>query len=429
MVERVFTELISEIQKRVIVKSNMQEKLTQNIVHDFTHKLLQTATINALKQYVKWQRAIRSSNEHIRSPDISPISINLDLTTACNFACPHCVDLQVLNTGDMLAFEDVKTILDILHSQGLSSVILVGGGEPTLNRHFSDIVRYIKGLGIQVGISTNGSRMNKIIEVSDCLDEKDWIRLSLDAGTNESFQRIHRPKTKISLKGICESVREIVDINAGVWIWFSFIATWEGCRVNGKALLDNIDEIPDAVQLAKESGFSHFSLKPCLVRLKDSRQESLLFGITEEQIARIVNRIKRKTLEARKIAGDKIKIVESTNLLAMFNSELDKLNRQTKTCHLQFFRQVVTPIGIYHCPSYRGQPKAWLADINGYTSENNFSQTREATEKMLVRFNASEECDNIVCIYNSTNRWMEGLIESETDVDSLEIVDGENFFF
>lgn len=407
----------------------MQEEATQNIVHDFTYKLLQPSTINVLKQYVKWQRAIRSSNVHIPCPNISPISINLDVTTACNFACPHCVDLQILNIGDILAFKDVKTILDILHSKGLRSVILIGGGEPTLNRHFGDIVRYIKNLGMQVAVSTNGSMMNKIIEICDCLDEKDWIRLSLDAGTDDSFQIIHRPRIKISLQDACESVRKIVDINNSMWIWFSYIATWEGCKVNGQALLDNIDEIPNAVQLAKESGFSHFSLKPCLVRLQDSKQESLLFGVNEEQIARITDRIKRKTLEAKDIAGDKIKIVESTNLLAMFNSDLDEFKEHPETCHMQFFRQVLTPIGIYNCPSYRGEPKAWLADKNGYTSEDNFSETIEATAKMIARFNASEECNNIVCIYNSTNKWIEGLIESNIDLDSLATVDGENFFF
>ena len=406
----------------------MQEEVNQNMIHDFSYKLLQTSTINTLKRYVKWQRAIRSSNVHIRSSGISPISINLDLTTACNFACPHCVDLQVLNTGDMLAFENVKTMLDILHSEGLRSVILIGGGEPVLHRHFGDIVRYIKGLGMQVAIVTNGSRMNKIIEVCDCLDEKDWIRLSLDAGTNDSFQIIHRPKIKVSLEDIYNSVRKIVDINKSVSMGLSCIAIWEGCKVNGTELLDNIDEIPKAVQLAKESGFTYFSVKPCLVRLEDSKQESLLFGVNEEQASKIADRIKWKILEAKKIVGDKIKIVESTNLRVMFNSELNKFKEQTKTCHVQFFRQVVTPIGIYHCPSYRGQLKALLADKNGYDSKDNFSKTIEATEKMLAKFNATQECKDIVCPYNSTNKWIEELIESNIDLDSLKIVDDDNFF-
>ncbi|MCK7510022.1 MAG: hypothetical protein MZV70_42290 [Desulfobacterales bacterium] len=42
-------------------------------------------------------------------PKFGPISLNLDLTTACNFSCPHCVDSRLLNTGDYLDLETDKT--------------------------------------------------------------------------------------------------------------------------------------------------------------------------------------------------------------------------------------------------------------------------------------------------------------------------------
>ena len=227
---------------------------------------------------------------------------------------------------------------------------------------------------------------------------------------------------------LADRPNHVVDINKGVSIGFSYLAIWEGCKVNGRELPDNIDEIPKAAQLAQKSGFNYFSLKPCLLRLQDSKQESLLFGADAAQSSRIADRIKGKVLEAKEMVGDTIKIVESTNLLAMFNSELIKFKEQSKTCHMPFFRQVVTPVGIYHCPSYRGEPKAFLADKNGYDSKNSFNKTIEATEKMTVKFNASRECKDIVCLYNSTNKWIEELIESNVALDSLESVDDDNFF-
>ena len=403
-------------------------EVNPNKIHNFNPKLLQTSAVNKLKRYVKWQRAIRSSKTHINSSGISPISINLDLTTTCNFACSHCVDLGVLNSGDILAFEKVKSMMDTLHSEGLKSVILIGGGEPTLHRRFGEIVRYIKSLGIQLAIVTNGSRMDKIIEICDCLDAKDWIRLSLDAGTDDSFQVIHQPRMKVSLKDICESVRKVTDINKNVSVGFSYIAIWQGCKINNMELLDNIDEIPQAVQLAKESGFEYFSVKPCLIKLEDSRQESLLFGVGEEQASKIAARIKQKVIEANKVCGDGIRIVESTNLLAMFNSELDKFKEQNKMCHMQFFRQVVTPLGIFHCPAYRGEPQALLADKNGYNTKHDLVNTIKATENMVLEFNAEEECKDIVCLYNPTNKWIEELIDSDVNLDSLETVEDDNFF-
>jgi hypothetical protein len=54
--------------------------------HDFGSKLRQDATLQRLKDYIQWQRMQYRSR--IRAPSFSPISINLDLTTACNFSCP-----------------------------------------------------------------------------------------------------------------------------------------------------------------------------------------------------------------------------------------------------------------------------------------------------------------------------------------------------
>ena len=69
-------------------------------------------------------------------PNLGPISINLDLTSACNFACPHCVDSTIINTGESLKLEEIKLSIDILKARGLLSVILLGGGEPTLHKDF-----------------------------------------------------------------------------------------------------------------------------------------------------------------------------------------------------------------------------------------------------------------------------------------------------
>ncbi|MFT6368430.1 MAG: hypothetical protein ACJARI_003894, partial [Bacteroidia bacterium] len=82
------------------------EQLELSSIHDFATKLTQPGAKNALEHYVNWQVEQRTNvnasdlgSESMKVPDFAPISINLDLTTACNFACDHCVDLDILNTG------------------------------------------------------------------------------------------------------------------------------------------------------------------------------------------------------------------------------------------------------------------------------------------------------------------------------------------
>ena len=119
------------------------EKLKER-EHDFSSKLRQDATLQRLKDYIQWQRDCEIDASGRGLPNFSPISINLDLTSACNFSCPFCVDSKLINAGKALTPEEAKKTIHTLHSHGLLSVILIGGGEPTLHRDFGEIVRYIK---------------------------------------------------------------------------------------------------------------------------------------------------------------------------------------------------------------------------------------------------------------------------------------------
>jgi len=97
----------------------------KNREHDFGSKLRQHSTVQRLKEYIQWQRDLEGKFSSIEPPLHSPISINLDLTSACNYSCPFCVDSRLINAGKTLVLEDIKKLIDTLHSHGLLSVILV----------------------------------------------------------------------------------------------------------------------------------------------------------------------------------------------------------------------------------------------------------------------------------------------------------------
>ena len=59
-------------------------------------------------------------------------------------------------------------------------------------------------MDIQIGVVTNGSMMKKIEAVTDVLQQQDWVCLSLDSGTNETFRAMHKPGSKkCTLEWIC----------------------------------------------------------------------------------------------------------------------------------------------------------------------------------------------------------------------------------
>ena len=159
------------------IKETTMDKLRHK-EYDFGSKLRQSSVIERLKDYIAWFRNLEDLPSDQPLPPYSPVSINLDLTSSCNFACPHCVDSGIINTGKHLEFETIKQTIDILQDKGLLSIILIGGGEPTLHKNFEEIVRYIKSKGIVPTSIKNHKNLKKSVEFQYW---KERIRDKLDA--------------------------------------------------------------------------------------------------------------------------------------------------------------------------------------------------------------------------------------------------------
>ncbi len=384
-------------------------------IHDFTAKLRQPALVPHVEAYVRWRRAVLAARERGEpepsAPELAPISINLDLTTACNYACTHCIDWDILNTRHKYKEAELRDSMRLMTKRGMRSVILIGGGEPTLYPRFAEFVRYLKELGLQVSIVSNGSRCARLAAAVVHLDERDWIRLSLDSGSNELFVKMHNPANKkLDLDTICEGVADIKRANPRVPLGFSYIIVWSGASRDDEEICENIHEIVQATERAKRYGFDYISLKPILEREADGA-EVMDPAKARSQIAAVVKRIRTEVDRAKRMADASFSVYESINLRVLEQGNWKEFTRQPRTCHMQALRQVLTPTGLYNCPAHRGVPKANLAGPTAYKSEQDATATGAGLARVLDDFDASHECRNVTCIYNGVNWWLEKLVE------------------
>src|SRR5262245_48617136 len=274
-------------------------------------------------------------------PDWSPISINLDLTTACNYACDHCIDLEILNSGIAYEEQALRASLKEMAARGLKSVILIGGGEPTIYPGFVGFTRYLKDLGLSVAIVSNGGRNEKILEVFDRFDGHDWVRLSLDSGTDDTFQRMHKPKKAVTLDHICEGVTRLKQKNAAPRVGFSYIITWRGAQSRGEEdkIVENLDEMPLAAKRARGAGFDYISFKPFLTR-REGGAEVMDPAQAEAETAAVVRRIRARLDEAKAFASPTFRVLESANLKVLEDGSWSQWTHQPHMCHMQALRQV-----------------------------------------------------------------------------------------
>ena len=406
------------------MSEELGEQLELDSIHDFATKLLQPGAHDALESYVRWQIALRSGAEFDpamdldKVPDFAPLSINLDLTTACNYACDHCVDLDILNTGIRFDHEKLLASLALMAERGLRSVIVIGGGEPTLYPKFGETIRYMKQLGLQVAIVSNGTGNRKIAEIADCLDSQDWVRLSLDSGTDATFQAMHHPRKAITLEQICALVPEIKAANPDLTVGFSYIVTWRGANINDSSIVENLHEMAKAARLARDSQFTYISFKPFLTRDEANNAEVIDIRHQQNWDATIA-RIQAQADEAMTLESPTFRVHQSTGLKAMLQGRTQSLSQQPRQCHMQFFRQVLSPLGMFNCPVYRNQDHGRLGDKNAVADVQTYEVTRSTTADLVKNFNATTNCEKVTCLYNDVNWWIERLIDNPQELAKL----------
>jgi hypothetical protein len=306
-----------------------------------------------------------------------------------------------------------------LARRGLKSVILIGGGEPTVYPKFTDVVRLLKDLKVQVSIVSNGSGNKKILEVADRFGPEDWVRLSLDSGSDDVFQKMHKPRKTITLDEICEGVPPIKERNPKLIVGFSFIVTWRDAEINDAKIVENIHEIVLAAERARRYRFDYIAVKPFLVRAPRNNAEIVGLSSRRSDFQETAARIRAAVNDAKKLETPAFRVYETTNLKVLENGTYRNYMDQPKTCHMQFFRQVVSPLGLYNCPVYRNQPHGRLGEKHGYADPAASRESMGGLLNLIQNFNASEECKEVTCLYNHVNWFIEDLIENPEKLDRL----------
>lgn len=107
----------------------------------------------------------------LRDGSGKPIHAWLAAHDICNHRCSFCSVGE--RAGDVLSFNVIKPYFETLTELGLKAVTLSGGGNSILYKcqetgaDFNDLVDFLYGLGLQIGVITNGMPLKEYGEFND----------------------------------------------------------------------------------------------------------------------------------------------------------------------------------------------------------------------------------------------------------------------
>lgn len=177
--------------------------------------------------------------------DIWPIMAEIDLTDACNHNCNFCIYSTTRVKNAFLTMDDIRKVIPQLKQIGVKSIVIKGGGEPTISPIFSEALHFIKEQDLKIGLITNGSNINgqNLDAIISCCD---WMRISLDAASKKVHEAIHSPTNSKfwGFNNIIFNIKKIIDVrekrNINITIGINYVVCYQ-----------NYMDIDKAVKLSK----------------------------------------------------------------------------------------------------------------------------------------------------------------------------------
>jgi heme d1 biosynthesis radical SAM protein NirJ len=114
-----------------------------------------------------------------------------NLVRRCNLTCQHCYSISCdRDFPNELATDEVYRVMDDLRAFGVP-VLILSGGEPLLRPDIFDIARRAKAMGFYVGLSTNGTLIERERAQRIAATGFDYVGISLDGlqATHDRFRR------------------------------------------------------------------------------------------------------------------------------------------------------------------------------------------------------------------------------------------------
>lgn len=307
---------------------------------------------------------------------IYPIYMELSPMGACNHRCTFC-------GVDFMGYESRRLDADLLCARleelgrlGLRSAMYAGEGEPLLHPEIARIIETTKKAGIDAAVTTNGTALKRAL-AERILPHTEWIKVSLNAGSAETYAAVHGTKAG-DFDRVFRNLSDAVAVRR------------EGghkCTLGAQIVLlpENRHEVVQLARLCREVGLDYLVVKPysqhtqsITVRYKHLSYEDDVRALQEDLSAE---------------NGDGFEVVLRVNAMAR-GAEVEK---PYKSCQsLPFWSYVDAGGNVWGCSVYLKDPRFFYGNLSEESFEAIWNGERRRESLRFVE----EELDISGCRKN-----------------------------
>ncbi|HEY8094811.1 MAG TPA: radical SAM protein [Methylobacter sp.] len=333
---------------------------------------------------------------------IYPLYVEISPVGACNHRCTFCAVDYIGYKPARLSLEAIERTLAEMGRQGVKSVMFAGEGEPMLHKEIDRMVMAAAAVGIDTAMTTNASILSDAF-VENALPLMSWIKASVNAGTAETYARIHQTKER-DFEHVIANLKRMVEArhNGGY-----------SCVLGAQILLlpENAAEIEALARLCRdEIGLDYLVVKPYSQHAFSVTQRYQ--NINYQDYAELKSRLAALNTEA-------FTVVYREN--TMKKHDEGNVHRYSR-CHATpaFWAYIMSTGAVYGCSAYLLDSRFDYGNINessfrdiweGESRRKNFRYIREELDIGECRLN---------CRMDEVNRYLDKLVKQ--DVQHLNFI-------
>lgn len=184
---------------------------------------------------------------------IAPLYMEVSPSGSCNHRCSFCGMDFMGYQSRFLPADAFCLRLGEMGKAGVKAIMYAGEGEPFLHREMPRIALTTHKAGIDISFTTNGVLLRPEI-VPDILDVTSWIKVSCNAGTADTYARVHGTKPRDFDKAL-HNLAHAVDIRK---------KSGSGCTLGLQMILlpENRHEAKILAHSASQIGVDYLVIKP-----------------------------------------------------------------------------------------------------------------------------------------------------------------------
>ncbi len=200
------------------------------------------------KIFNRWQSLLIRLSSNSNRPLNLPTSIIFDITPNCILKCKHC-DFWKSAPSKQLTQKEAQIIIDKLYSWLGSYYLFLTGGEPLINKHLPDIIKYAYSRDVLCHLNTNGFLLTE--DLIKKLSESNLyaMSISLDGATSKVHDSIR------GQKGVFAQIKKALANlkNTSIKVFFNTVI-----------MSDNVLDLKKLVQLTQKNNLVGINFQ-CLV--------------------------------------------------------------------------------------------------------------------------------------------------------------------